>query len=426
MVGDDHASDLSQSPFETFGALFLPVPGQASPATFRVIEADFGWRTEATSLDGVDSAVWGRLPVRAGPTRGLLVGALRREYALIRLLLRRRNRALRVSRVHRLPPASRPGMLRNTARFLLMSGMAVELGTKERVRVIDAVAEATSILPKSPVRLRSSGDGSAHATVALADGRPAFLRLARLGGLRDLARNASALRMLATKDLRATPRLIDDGIVAGTAWTLETAMPGRAVRRPSPQIFTVAAQFATVLPFYEEVAEAPLIAATALAAAFPLHSAAFRRTALAVQARVARLGSVVEHGDYWFSNLLFQDEQVVGVVDWDRWQVSGVPGTDVLHLYASTKRRTGRDLGDLFLDRVWADATFLKLSQPYWATLGIEPTEIEREAIAVAWWLSQMAAALRLGRKPAADPHWVRRNIDGVLERLAANMGRSS
>ena len=45
-----------------------------------------------------------------------------------------------------------------------------------------------------------------------------------------------------------------------------------------------------------------------------------------------QIRSVVVHGDYWLNNILFSDEHVTAVLDWDRSRLEGCAGIDALHL----------------------------------------------------------------------------------------------
>lgn len=42
--------------------------------------------------------------------------------------------------------------------------------------------------------------------------------------------------------------------------------------------------------------------------------------------------SVAVHGDYWLNNILFTDEHITAVLDWDRSRLEGCAGIDALHL----------------------------------------------------------------------------------------------
>lgn len=422
MSRPDPADRAPDSPFEALAHLYLPIApgGRVAP-----IEPDPDWRWDRTVAWGLDAAVWGRLPLRLSSTRRMLRFAVGREVALASLRLATPG-GLRVVRVHRLPPVRRPGRLRNAIRRILMGGLAVELERRARPsdrperpeRAIDAVVAAAGG-DVGTVRLRPSGDGSALAQLAGGPGGPVELRVATAGSLKDPSRNAEALRVLAEAGVTPVPRLVDQGTTAGAVWTTETALPGRQPRRLDETLLADARDFAASLPRRPaEPSTAAVDQLLTVAEALPHHRRQLEDLAATLPARAARLGTIVEHGDFWIGNMLVRDGRLSGVIDWDTWHPDGMPGADLLQLRATTLAAGGRGFGELWLAGIWRDRACRALLAPYWAKLGLRPTEAELHAVSIAWWASQAAASWRRGRNPGSDPVWVRHNVDDVLARL--------
>jgi aminoglycoside phosphotransferase (APT) family kinase protein len=129
---------------------------------------------------------------------------------------------------------------------------------------------------------------------------------------------------------------------------------------------------------------------------------------------------VLAHGDLWASNLLLRRGRLTGVVDWDAWHPSAVPGIDLLQLVAVARsREQNRTLAELLPERPWGDPLFAGGSAAYWRAFGIDPVEEVLAAVGVAWWAAQTHSRLRRQPADAGNPEWVRRNVVPVL-RIAA------
>jgi aminoglycoside phosphotransferase (APT) family kinase protein len=158
-----------------------------------------------------------------------------------------------------------------------------------------------------------------------------------------------------------------------------------------------------------------------IGAAFPALAADLRPAQERARAVAAAIPAVLEHGDLWAGNLLAADGRLTGVVDWDNWHPAGVPGADLLHVIAMTRRaETRQELGELWLERPWAGARFRDATADYWDRLGLELTDELAWLVGVSWWAAHVTAGLRRGRQPASDPAWVARNVENVAPRLAA------
>jgi hypothetical protein len=52
--------------------------------------------------------------------------------------------------------------------------------------------------------------------------------------------------------------------------------------------------------------------------------------------------------------------------------------------------------------------------------MGVHPSEAVLDAVGIAWWASEVAGTLARLPHRAADPSWLRSNVDAVLDRIAA------
>lgn len=421
IVTVDGQQPASPSVFATLAWLYAPAD---QPEGGVIVEADDAWVVDPVAFRDAAWAIWGRPASRRLSPRSLARFAIRRELALVRAAAppRPAPRSLRLWDVQRLSPVARPGRGRRAARFALMSGALIRLGPgTPSPRVADVVGRLAGNSNGQDLRLRPSGDGSALAHIRPVDGRAIELRLATAGGLKDPRRNAAALTHLEEGGVPNVPRLVSSGADHGVRWTTETHVPGQPVRRLGPALGGDLVRWAGLLPRAEGPATAPLERLAEIASAFPRWADEVRLVAEAVQPIASRTRGIMVHGDLWIGNLLVTAGGLGGVIDWDTWHPAGMPGADLLHLLAMERRaRTGRELGELWLEHPWNDAAYARFASAYWRAVDVKPEPEMLWAVGVDWWAAHLSAALRRGRRPAADPVWVHRNVDAVMPDLLA------
>lgn len=413
----------SRSPFESLAWLFAPAD---DPGDCRIVEADLRWNLDPASFEGAISAIWGRPASRHAQPAQMVRFALAREIALRRVGGRSTD-GLRAWEVHRLPPIGRSGRWRGAIRSATRSGALVRLG-RERPgrRVVDEVAALARNRDSRPVAVRASGDGSALARIVVA-GEEAQLRLGTVGGLKDSRRNVAALELLGLARVAHVPHLRDHGETLDVRWSTESHLPGAPVRRLPSSLLADVVAWSAALPRSGGPATAVEERLGVVAAAFPRWRAEIGQALRQLRPIARSVPGVVEHGDLWVGNLLAMDGRLTGVVDWDTWHPSGMPAADLLHLVAVERHTaTGLELGELWLERPWADETFRAATDPYWRAIGVEPTEELLWAVGVDWWAAHVAAGLRRGRRPADDRAWVARNVDNVAPALGRPASRRS
>lgn len=366
-------------------------------------------------------AVWGRLPLPTGTSkRRSLQASFRREVALL-TLRRGAQGPVRTAGIHRLSPLTpRAGGLKHWAHRVLHSGVLVELGPAGGApRLLDVIAEATGAATRV-TSLRLGSGGAALARVSLAGGGTALLRMAPAGSPADPTPTAARLQALAHHRLDLVPRLLSAGETAAIAWTAESLMPGARPRRVSPSLARDAAIFCATLPATEGTPTAPAEDLATLAALLPDRAPALRRITSDMHRALSPVPAVMRHGDLWAGNLLVEHGKLSGVVDWDAAHPLAMPGTDLLQLIATDRRRRRRlPLGTVWLQRPWRWPQFTTAARHYWPHVGVPSTDDLGELLAIAWWAGEIAGTLRRLPHRAADDPWLSANIDPVIAALA-------
>jgi Phosphotransferase enzyme family len=396
-----------------YAAVLLP----ADPSVrAEVLEADARWivRPQHTTADVV---LWGRIPYRSMlPARQMGAHVIARERALLSLA-RRGAAGLSVAALHRLsPPPGPPGAIAGAARRFMLGGAVVEMcRTGRPPRVADAVAAAAGVqLVERSLELGS--DQAAVARAHAGEGQTRILRLAPAGVAPDPAAAADALERLEAAGVPAVPRLLGRGSVAGANWALESVLPGRRPRRLTRSLAKEVVTLCAALPVADGPPSALGEELTILGELLPDHATSFERAKASFSSAEEPSFAVLRHGDLWPGNLLVHRARLAGVIDWDTWHPSSLPGIDVLHLFAAEERRRARlTFGRLWMQRPWRSERFTEFAVPYWSRFGSPSREL-LDVIGVAWWTCWAAQALRRHPRLLQEPGWLRENVDPVVE----------
>ena len=389
-------------------------PVDAPPGVV-IVRTDDRWSVASTRGAAADTVVWGRSALPSGSRLSpAVVSAIHREIGLARTRIRPPD-GLRLRAVYRLGPVrAGTGAIRRRIRRTVLGGAALELTrSPDEERVLDRVLSDAGLRSVSLLRPSSGGAGTLRGRDSR--GRRVVVRLAPAGTSADPADAGQALRTLGAAALPHVPQLLDEGITLGISWTVETALPGRRPDRLTKALASGTAGLLATLPRGEGP---PTSLAEDLAEIG--RSAASRATRLAPLVALfgePDLPAVVRHGDLWAGNLLHRWGRLTGIVDWDAWHPRGVPGADLLELYASGERlRARRPLGVVWAEQPWRDPAFSELSSGYADRLGLQPDDWD--VVAVAWWAAKVAGTLRRLPTRGEDERWLAEVVDPVLERL--------
>jgi hypothetical protein len=120
------------------------------------------------------------------------------------------------------------------------------------------------------------------------------------------------------------------------------------------------------------------------------------------------------HGDLWAGNVLFEDGEVSGVVDWEASRPDGLAEADRMHLLLTTRALTShRELGDV-------------VAETLGRRLATDGAAVPARTAVLLAWLGHVTANLEKSRRYARNPVWRRQNLVAVLdvlERQAAANG---
>ena len=383
-----------------------------------LVEAKRSWRLDAfRTASEADVFLWGHAPFSDAPVAISIVSALWRELQILRLR-KFTPFGLRVRHVHRLsPPLLRAGLITGKLRAALLSGVLVEMSSSPDLpRVLDEAARAAgSIEPAARLRL-GSGGGVLIAS-RCADERPVLIRIGGPRGSREIMGAADALEYLASKGLLQVPQLLRRGETCGATWTVESMLSGKRPRRLKPRLIGELARFCWALPEADGPPKAPGEDLVLIARHFPELAKSLDAVAKAIEAALPPAPGVMRHGDLWAGNLLTENGALSGVVDWDAWHPSGVPGADLLYaVVAEQWVQSRKRLGEIWLSLPWRSQAFSDIATPYWRHRNIEPTPAVLDAVGLSAWACQVATSLARSPQLASSPRWTHNNVVSVVE----------
>ncbi len=105
------------------------------------------------------------------------------------------------------------------------------------------------------------------------------------------------------------------------------------------------------------------------------------------------------------------------MIDWDSWSEHGVPGLDIIHLWAEELRRErGVSYGELIQQRFWSNETVSSMVADYFAALSLEWHVDTQLLLAASWWMTAVAGAVRRNPELETNSTWIARNVAGPAE----------
>lgn len=323
----------------------------------------------------------------------------------------RRERARIHSRsgpsLERVTWAAAPGHRRKypILRQALLGGyLWAELPSDSPVRMLQSTTEFE---PTDALRI---GSGGGIRQRGLWAGSPVLARLGVQGSSADPSWHFAALDRF---DLDQIPRGVASGEIDGVCWSIEAFQPGQSTTSLSVPQARQAADFVSRLPQVTAPTEVTSQAAEDLAKL----AMDLGRVSNVVDTALMNLPGVVMHGDFWSGNLLFDDGRLTGVIDWDSWSEHGVPGLDILHLWAEELRRErGVSYGELIEQRFWSDETVSSMVADYFASLSLDWHVETQLLLAAGWWMTAVAGAVRRNPTLGTNATWMARNVAGPAE----------
>ncbi len=402
----------------TFHSLaFLLTPAEPGRRVC-ILETDLRWRFDPRAVAGVDTVLWGRAPLPSGsPLLRSARAAVDRELMIQRVRRWTPGHLICVG-VHRLPPpAFLPQRAWNSLRGLVLGGAMVELSVDPEIpRILDKVARSAGAAQRIG-RFRAGSGGSVLARLPSKEGGRLILRASESGAPADPTRATEALVFLAQREIPLVPRLTGKGLAAGASWSAETELAGHRPGRVGAAVAADVVRFCLRLPRTSGPPTAQIEDLDLLGTAFPQWRDVISEISFSLAPALASLPGVMRHGDLWSGNLLVKGEHLTGVIDWDAWHPSGVPGTDLLHLLATEERYLRSwSLGEFWLQRPWRSHAIASTLGRYWQGLGLRPETRILDAVGLAWWAAQVASTLCRLPGLAEDQDWVTENVTQILK----------
>lgn len=377
----------------------------------------------------------GRLARRA-PRRLLATGQARAHAAAERRALRRRGYAdsatvlWDIDHLLYVPGVRDSRRRRPLAELLPQRALVIGARDPRGPTLLEAVAaEAGEVLGE---RL-DHGWPLARPAMVVAVGSRGVLRIAVGPGRRIIDQQQAALQGLADAD---PPSLLADRLPWALArgrtgladWSLDARLRGtpsgaRLSRRLLGDCleFLVALHRADGAPPASRVGIGDAAAVVAGACAAADDAERVRALGQALDARLEDLPRGFGHRDFWTRNLLTDADRLTGVVDWDGAGPGRLPLLDLLHLRLTARlERTRGYLGDGVVGHLlpWAAAGGDGVAAAYAERIGFSLDRPRLEALVLAYWLDRVAFEIGMFADSAAEPLWLRRNVDGVVAAL--------
>jgi hypothetical protein len=361
-------------------------------------------------------SVWSTAPQDRSTTMAdTLRHAAAREVKLAQLRRstdRSKERQLRVVRV----PGGAGRGRRSAGLAWLRGGVVAGLSDPTSPTVADQLLIDAHLAPPEDVAV--GRDGAVLLRTHRHDGLPVVVRVG--SGSADPRPAARALRWLALPE-PTIPSIVSVGVTASLGWTVETRLPGRRPERLDAAVADQVSGLLLRLPHDDAPPTSWEEDLATLARADPAVTAAVTALRDELMPVLARLPSVVRHGDLWRGNLLVDQGRLVGLVDWDAIHTGAPPGVDLLQLLTTELRGRGRGLGTVFRSRPWRDPEIRQRIDGHLHALGVTTEGPVLDALATCWWSQEVAGTLRRLPERAVDRRWWETNVRDVLRALAAD-----
>jgi hypothetical protein len=324
-------------------------------------------------------------------------------------------------------------------------------GEKRRRRMVERLPQRALILGMRSARPRTILEAAAadaaraanidldldgpvvRAEVLLLVGAEGVLRIAVGPSRQEIERQVAVLERLHAANVPPSvadrvPQLLARGKSGLADWSLERRLPGKTpARRLSAAVLGECVDFLVDLHSVRgsgaegsSCAERAAVLAELCATE---HVRALADLGCRLDAVLSALPRGFGHADFGRGNLLVEGERLVGVVDWDGAGSGQLPLLSLIHLrLGAAYDPQDKDWGHTIVSRLlpWADAGGDEIARGYCRRVGFEPSPKLLRALALAFWLDLVTLHLRLHPIRRDDRSWISRNVDGVIEALAA------
>jgi aminoglycoside phosphotransferase (APT) family kinase protein len=223
------------------------------------------------------------------------------------------------------------------------------------------------------------------------------------------------------------PAVLGQGQVGLARWSLETRLGG--VPAPHSIDASLLAKCVEFLAALNRLGEAG-VTRRALEQSELVRPVLRRDAAERLRELAVRVDDVLDgvprgfgHGDFCTSNLLVEDGELTGVVDWEAASASSAPLLDLVHMYLLTARRPNvYQWGAAVIDYLWPLLRRGRdpVIRSYLDRLGLEPDAAQLDALVVAYWLGRTSYQLAMYLDRAQDETWMEQNVSRVLETFTA------
>lgn len=221
------------------------------------------------------------------------------------------------------------------------------------------------------------------------------------------------------------PWPLADGRSGLADWTLERLLPGtRPAGGLGGELLAECVDFLVALHGSTGSGTASSLTedADSVAALRPAQAHALKELGRRLDSALAGVARGFGHGDFFLGNLLTEGERLTGVVDWDAGGPGRLPLLDLLHLLHLAQYPLGdEDWGPTIARHLlpWARSGGDDVARDYCDRIGLDADPRLLEPLAIAYWLDRVAYILRTHRQRRAEPRWLARNVDLVVEAAA-------
>ena len=248
------------------------------------------------------------------------------------------------------------------------------------------------------------------------NGRAGVLRAGPKDGDVNPVAAKDILDTLETVGVERVPRVLASGEVSDVVYAVESVVRGSRPRRLTDELISEIGGYLATLPTGQDPPTSAREDIEGIAIALPRMTDDLLEIGDRLAPHIKNLPSVVSHRDLWAGNVFVEEGRLSGIIDWDGGHIQGVPGVDLIQLFISQYREQQRgDIGHAWLEKIWRTDRFADATRSYWNAMGLAPTQVALDAIAIAWWAGWLHQAIERHERRLADEPWLAANVSSVL-----------